>query len=395
MKNFFLLTLLITLICKVSLTNGQVGIGTTTPRGALDINKPTTNNMGLVLPTNPDPNNIINPQGGAVAVGTIIYDSTNNCVKYYKPTGWSNCLCDTCSSTPTALVSSLDCASGALTGTYRENLPSNGTKVINYTGGNGQPYTAFSVASTGVTGLTAIAPSGTLANGNGNFTMTISGTPSGSGSANFTLNFGGQICTFNVNVAAVNTNCTASEELGVNVSTNPASPTVLNIGGQTVTVYRVTAGTMPNQTASGAGFPAPQTVGGVTMYNPSAYFILGNGVYKHITTMTLIFSKPVNNIGFKTNWYASNDSSDLSAKDINGNPVPLTMYNAIGNTGVLSYNSSGNNLTVTGQASSGNTGSIAYVASSSTPYTEITITSPTSLDDILAAFTYCNAYVAP
>ncbi|NML71921.1 hypothetical protein HHL23_19275 [Chryseobacterium sp. RP-3-3] len=146
---------------------------------------------------------------------------------------------------------------------------------------------------------------------------------------------------------------------------------------------------MPNQTASGAGFPAPQTVGGVTMYNPSAYFILGNGVYKHVTTMTLIFSKPVNNIGFK------NDSSQLSAKDLNGNPVTLTMYNVIGNTSVLTYNSSGNNLTVTGQASAGNIGAIAYVASSLTPYTEITITSPTSLDDMLAAFTYCNAYVAP
>ncbi|WP_146897239.1 hypothetical protein [Chryseobacterium lathyri] len=351
--------------------------------------------MGLVLPTNPDPNNIINPQGGAVAIGTIMYDSTNNCIKYYKPTGWSNCLCDSCPVVSNPHVSSLDCASGALTGYYRENLPSGGTKVINYTGGNGESYNAFSITSTGVTGLTAIGSSGTLANGNGSFTLDISGTPSGPGLANFLLNFGGQICTFNVNVTTVNTNCTASEELGVNVSTNPASPTVLTIGGETVSVYRVTAGTMPNQTASASGFPPPQAMSGVSMNNASAYFILGNGVYKHVTSMKLVFSKPVNNMGFKTNWYANTDSSQLSAKDINGNPVTLTMYKVIGNTSVLSYNSSGNNLTVTGQASSGNTGSIGYIISSPTPYTEITITSPTSYDDILAAFTYCNAYVAP
>lgn len=43
---------------------GQVGIGTTTPRGGLDINKPTTNTYGLVLPTNASPSNMVNPQGG-------------------------------------------------------------------------------------------------------------------------------------------------------------------------------------------------------------------------------------------------------------------------------------------------------------------------------------------
>lgn len=39
----------------------QVGIGTQAPRGALDINQPVTNTMGLVLPTNDDAGNIVNP----------------------------------------------------------------------------------------------------------------------------------------------------------------------------------------------------------------------------------------------------------------------------------------------------------------------------------------------
>ena len=175
----------------------QVGIGTGNPRGALDINKPTTNNMGLVLPSNETPNNLINPQGGNVAVGTIMYDTTLNCVKVYKPTGWSNCLCDTCSTTSGF---TLDCSGGALTGTYTQGTLSNGTKVINYSGGNGQPYGAMSIPSAGVTGLTATALSGTLATGNGSITFNISGTPNNSGTASFTVNLQGQSCTFSVNV---------------------------------------------------------------------------------------------------------------------------------------------------------------------------------------------------
>ncbi|MCS4303045.1 hypothetical protein [Chryseobacterium sp. BIGb0232] len=74
---------------------GSIGIGTTSPRGALDINKGTTNTMGLVLPTNQNSSNIINPQGGSVAIGTIIYDTTSDCIKVFKSTGWSQCLCTT------------------------------------------------------------------------------------------------------------------------------------------------------------------------------------------------------------------------------------------------------------------------------------------------------------
>lgn len=74
--------------------SGQVGIGTINPRGALDINKSTTNEFGLVLPTNSSTDNIVNPQGGSVVVGTIMYDSTDDCLKVFKLKGWSNCICD-------------------------------------------------------------------------------------------------------------------------------------------------------------------------------------------------------------------------------------------------------------------------------------------------------------
>lgn len=65
---------------------------------------------------------------------------------------------------------------------------------INYTNGNGGTYNMQTIASTGVTGLTATLLSGTLANGNGSLNLMINGTPSSSGTASFILSIGGQSC---------------------------------------------------------------------------------------------------------------------------------------------------------------------------------------------------------
>ncbi|MDN3695155.1 hypothetical protein QWZ06_24440 [Chryseobacterium tructae] len=189
------------LIFFANILFSQVGIGTANPRGALDINKETTNNMGLVLPTNADPKNMINPKGGDIAIGTIMYDSTLSCVRVFKPTGWSNCLCDQCGPTPGPGFT-LDCSSGSLSGTFTAGTQSNGTKIINYTNATGQSYPAIASASSGVSGLMASAGAGTLANGNGSISLNISGTPSGSGLASFTINIAGQSCSFSVNVNA-------------------------------------------------------------------------------------------------------------------------------------------------------------------------------------------------
>ncbi|PWN57539.1 hypothetical protein C1634_025635, partial [Chryseobacterium viscerum] len=92
-------------------------------------------------------------------------------------------------------VSSLDCSGAVNSGTLTEGSAVSGvSSVISYTGGNGGLYNAQSVSSTGVTGLTATLASGTLANGNGSVTYTISGTPSGSGTASFSISICGQSC---------------------------------------------------------------------------------------------------------------------------------------------------------------------------------------------------------
>jgi len=56
---------------------------------------------------------------------------------------------------------------------------------------------------TGITGLNATLQAGTLANGTGNLTYSVIGTPSGSGTASFALTFGGQTCTLALPVSAL------------------------------------------------------------------------------------------------------------------------------------------------------------------------------------------------
>ncbi|CAI8842268.1 hypothetical protein [Chryseobacterium sp. IT-36CA2] len=184
MKNKYLLILLVMLF---QVANGQVGIGTTAPRGALDINKPTTYNMGLVLPTNASTGNIINPQGGNVAEGTIIYDSSMKCVKVFNGTAWSNCLCDACSTTPTIAA---DCTQSGFQGTYTGGVALSGaTFSVTLTNNSFSTATigfqASDLTLSGVTGVTvaSVTPaSATLNAGQSQvITYNLSGTPSASG----------------------------------------------------------------------------------------------------------------------------------------------------------------------------------------------------------------------
>ncbi|WP_271855068.1 hypothetical protein [Patiriisocius marinus] len=68
---------LIALFAHTYVGNAQVGINTTTPEGIIDVNSST---YGVVLPrislnslNNASP--VINPQGGSLAVGTVVYNT--------------------------------------------------------------------------------------------------------------------------------------------------------------------------------------------------------------------------------------------------------------------------------------------------------------------------------
>ncbi len=75
MKNLPCFLLLITLF-----SNAQVGIGTTTPAGALDLNPTVTTNYGLVAPRVALTSilleaPVVNPQTGAIPTGTLVYNT--------------------------------------------------------------------------------------------------------------------------------------------------------------------------------------------------------------------------------------------------------------------------------------------------------------------------------
>ena len=74
-KNYFITALIVLTISSFSYS--QVGLGTTTPRGALDINSSTT---GLIPPRVALTSTIvelpvINPQGGSIIAGTTVWNT--------------------------------------------------------------------------------------------------------------------------------------------------------------------------------------------------------------------------------------------------------------------------------------------------------------------------------
>jgi len=93
-------------------------------------------------------------------------------------------------------ISALNCSLATTTGNLISGSAASGvSSSVPYSGGNGGTYAGQTVNSTGVTGLTATLASGTFINGSGSLIYTITGTPSGSGNANFALNVGGRTCT--------------------------------------------------------------------------------------------------------------------------------------------------------------------------------------------------------
>lgn len=107
---------------------------------------------------------------------------------------------------PNPSISSLSCGSAVFApAVIMQGSSYTGTMTVPYTGGNGAYYPAGgAIPSTGVTGLTATLRAGTLTSGaGGNLVYDVTGTPSGSGTAYFALNFGGQSCTVSKTVEAV------------------------------------------------------------------------------------------------------------------------------------------------------------------------------------------------
>jgi hypothetical protein len=129
------------------------------------------------------------------AIGLLIYNTITNCLNYYDGIGWR----EKCGSPTYPLIGSLNCVSATNNGTLTVGIAASSVSSdIPYTSGNGGPYNAQIISSTGVTGLTATLSSGNFANGSGSLNYVISGTPATSGTASFALNVGGQTCNLSV-----------------------------------------------------------------------------------------------------------------------------------------------------------------------------------------------------
>ncbi|NDB34890.1 MAG: hypothetical protein EB023_06000, partial [Flavobacteriia bacterium] len=178
-------------------------------------------------------------------------------------------------------ISTLNCGSASITGTLTSGQAASNVSVsVPYTGGNAGTYSAQSVASTGVTGLTATLSAGTLANGNGSVMYTITGTPASSGTATFAITLGGQSCNLTVSVAApaaslTTLNCAGATTTGTLTSGQAASNVNVSVsytGGN--------AGTYSAQSVSSTG------VTGLTATLSAGTLANGNGSVTYTITGT-------------------------------------------------------------------------------------------------------------
>jgi len=154
-----------------------------------------------------------------VALGTVVYNTTTNCLNFYNGIEWFSL----CGPPAVGTITTLNCAGATNNGILSEGqAASSVNSVISYTGGNGGIHTGQTVSSTGVTGLTAALATGTFANGAGTLTYSITGTPTTSGTASFAINIGGQSCILTRTVAAVVPNvCNLSNPTAIVDVTNP------------------------------------------------------------------------------------------------------------------------------------------------------------------------------
>jgi uncharacterized protein (TIGR02145 family) len=137
-----------------------------------------------------------------ILAGNIYFDNNDPASEDEWPRNYGlsvRCIKDAASIPAT--LGSLNCGSTSITGTLASGTAASGVSAsVPYTGGNGGSYSAQTISSTGVTGLTATLTSGILANGPGSLNLAIMGTPSTSGTASFALTIGGQSCSFTVSV---------------------------------------------------------------------------------------------------------------------------------------------------------------------------------------------------
>jgi uncharacterized protein (TIGR02145 family) len=111
----------------------------------------------------------------------------------------------TTNSSSSASVQAIDCSSALVLGTLKKGVSASSvTVMLDYSSGNGKSFSAQTISSTGVVGLTAKLEPGVLNNGEGQLVYIISGTPTSAGKAVFKVTMGTASCSFSADVQDVN-----------------------------------------------------------------------------------------------------------------------------------------------------------------------------------------------
>ena len=294
---------------------------------------------------------------------------------------------------PVGTISTLGGSTPTNSGSLISGVTASGvSSSVPYTGGSGGPHNGQIITSTGITGLTATLQKGTFASGAGSLVYNISGTPSGTGTASFALNIGGQTATLERTVVSGSISILASStptnfgSLVDGVAANAVTSTIPYAGGnggphtgQVVTstgVTGLTATLSAGNFASGNG-NLSYAISGTPSGNGTSSFAIeiGGKTYTFtrtvdigkITTLALSTTAPIH-VGTLTQDYAASGvTSRLTYTVGNGGAYSGQILTSTGVTGLTATLSSGNfevgtgflTYTITGTPNSGGTASFA------------------------------------
>jgi uncharacterized protein (TIGR02145 family) len=278
----------------------------------------------------------------------------------------------TCNLTRTVnpgLITALTCGSATNNGTLVHGVAASGVNSeVPYTGGNAGPHSGQTVASTGVTGLTATLTAGVFAS-SGSLTYTITGTPASSGTATFALNIGGQTCNLTRTV-------------------NPGLITALTCGSATNNGY-LTSG----QAASGVTSVIPYTGGNAGTH--SGQTVTSTGITGLTATLTAgTFASGSGNLTYTITGTPSGIGTATFALNIGGQTCNLTLTTyGVGTITGLTCGSATNNGTLSaGSSATGVTSVIPYTGGNGGTHSGQTVTSTgvTGLTATVSAGVFAN-----
>ncbi len=204
---------------------------------------------------------------------------------FLVPIGGQSCTINWTVNLPVGTISGLNCGSATNIGSLIAYTAASGvSSSVPYTGGNGGTHNGQTITSTGVTGLTATLATGTFTLGSGNLIYTITGTPTGNGTASFALNIGGKTCvlsrTVNLPIGTITVlSCVTATNTGTLTSgtaANGVSSSISYTGGN--------GGTHNGQSVTSTG------VTGLTATLAAGSFAIGTGslVYNITGTPTSV-----------------------------------------------------------------------------------------------------------